>query len=804
MIIDNVCAEVSFGTVIFFVFLLFCFMNVQRTKAIKAMRYMMLSCIFWLGGDLCICMQVWPGTDFWYGISVSGLIMIPPFIYYFLFDVIGLKKEKLISVFFAISAIVGFSYVALGAAITVMKRMDALSGAAMLYAGSKPVYILVLLEAAFMLYITVLAHFQIGDRLYLRGRLAPLLFGSVCVLAGKLLDAATGGKYPYSSFGGLILALCVVHLLSQRHLFDISQRLLVGVVYMVAATFIIIPIWFISRNLMKFAELMKASKEVAFFLAGSGIIIWALSVIFLVFTLSKRMEKRQSEEEFEWLQQTQERMLSLLDVEELGQMVITAVSDLVKDAGVELVIRNNSFDNYFCISSKADLQPFMMTQCEMEKAYAMLEEEENAEAASVHYDDMLQGYLCLKADKKPKMSYMELECIQQLASHISICMKNIYIYQTRYQMTIHDELTGLYNRRYFKECLEKKWGNVKRGSLIYMDIDNFKLFNELYGENCGDEILKWCAKILMKVIVKPDVIFRMGSNEYIIYTGESEKNKLLLLAKEIQSSLLQDDAEKPKVLQPITMSIGIATCTNGETGFEKLLKQAERASFFAKEKGRNRIEVYGETDISREEKVKNISAYEQVSSTVNALTAAINARDSYTFAHSMHVSQYAVMLAKELGLDSNEIRIVKEAGLLHDIGKIGIPDHILQKEGKLTEKEYKVMKSHVAKSVEMIHFLPNMNYVIPAVISHHERYDGKGYPRGLKGEQIPLLGRILAVCDCYDAMTSKRSYKEAFSKEYAMEELRKNSGTQFDPDIADVFITLIPYIKDMDEVDKVG
>ena len=110
---------------------------------------------------------------------------------------------------------------------------------------------------------------------------------------------------------------------------------------------------------------------------------------------------------------------------------------------------------------------------------------------------------------------------------------------------------------------------------------------------------------------------------------------------------------------------------------------------------------------------------------------------------------------------------------------------------RLTNEEYEIMKSHVQKSIEMIHYLPNMNYVIPAVVSHHERYDGKGYPRGLKGEGIPLLGRILAVCDSFDAMISKRAYKEALSVEYAMGELEKNKGTQFDPKAADAFIELI-------------
>ena len=183
--------------------------------------------------------------------------------------------------------------------------------------------------------------------------------------------------------------------------------------------------------------------------------------------------------------------------------------------------------------------------------------------------------------------------------------------------------------------------------------------------------------------------------------------------------------------------------------------------------------------------------YEQIAPTIYALTAAIDAKDSYTFEHSCHVSDYAVLLAKKIGLEPNDIEIVKEAGLLHDIGKIGIPESILKKQGRLNDEEYEIMKTHVTNSIEMIHFLPNMNYVIPAVLSHHERYDGKGYPRGLKGEDIPLLGRILAVCDSFDAMTTKRTYKEAMSIDYAIGELERNKGTQFDPKLAETFIELL-------------
>ena len=157
----------------------------------------------------------------------------------------------------------------------------------------------------------------------------------------------------------------------------------------------------------------------------------------------------------------------------------------------------------------------------------------------------------------------------------------------------------------------------------------------------------------------------------------------------------------------------------------------------------------------------------------------------------MNVSKYAVILAEALGMNSNDIEIIRDAGLLHDIGKISIPERILQKTSKLTDEEYAIMKTHVENSTKMIRYLPDMDYVIPAVVGHHERYDGTGYPRGLAGQNIPYMARILTIADCFDAMTAKRPYKQALSVEYAVNELEKNSGTQFDPELVKKFVELI-------------
>ena len=218
------------------------------------------------------------------------------------------------------------------------------------------------------------------------------------------------------------------------------------------------------------------------------------------------------------------------------------------------------------------------------------------------------------------------------------------------------------------------------------------------------------------------------------------------------------------------------------------------ALYSAKSRGKNRIEVY---DPAARSKSPEQSGQERrkladnCAPTIYALTAAVDAKDHYTFSHSNNVAVYASQLAAAVPLDADHVEIVRQAGLLHDIGKIGIPEAILTKSGRLTAEEYDIMKQHVEGAIAMIKYLPSLDYVIPSVIGHHERWDGRGYPRGLAGEQIPVAARCLCIADSFDAMVSRRSYKEAMSVEDALEEIRRNLGTQFDPTLGQLFIRLV-------------
>ena len=241
----------------------------------------------------------------------------------------------------------------------------------------------------------------------------------------------------------------------------------------------------------------------------------------------------------------------------------------------------------------------------------------------------------------------------------------------------------------------------------------------------------------------------------------------------------------------ITITCGISVFPDISADSRELIHNVEQAVYFGKLDGKGHLIVYRKGLENRSQNPDIRTAYERVAPTIYALTAAIDAKDNFTFIHSMNVSKYAVMLAEALPMSDNDIEVVRIAGMLHDIGKISIPEHILKKTSGLTPEEYTIMKTHVENSIKMIRYLPNMDYVIPAVVAHHERYDGTGYPRGLKGTEIPLMGRILTIADCFDAMTARRPYKQERSIDYAAGELKKNSGTQFDPELVPVFLSLI-------------
>lgn len=358
-----------------------------------------------------------------------------------------------------------------------------------------------------------------------------------------------------------------------------------------------------------------------------------------------------------------------------------------------------------------------------------------------------------------------------------------------------DGLTGVYNHRFFHEVLRKKIVSYEKAnkpiSMIFMDIDYFKHYNDLYGHQKGDEVLKSIGTILKNSVRKDDIVARYGGEEFSIILPNTSEKDALGIAEHIRSKIEETyfEGEENQPNGKITVSIGVSVYPDKAKSDVELIKSADDALYRAKFFNKNRVESY--TSILDELKKDIEERHIDLVTSIKTLISVINAKDRYTYAHVERVVIYSKMLADKLGLDEEDKKRLIYGAYMHDIGKINIPKEVLNKRMPLTNEEWEMLKQHPLNGAQIIKHVESLRDISPLILHHHERYDGKGYPQNLKGEEIPFLARVLTVVDSFDAMTSNRPYNERKTYSEAIEELKLCSGTQFDPVITQVFINAI-------------
>jgi diguanylate cyclase (GGDEF)-like protein/PAS domain S-box-containing protein len=330
-------------------------------------------------------------------------------------------------------------------------------------------------------------------------------------------------------------------------------------------------------------------------------------------------------------------------------------------------------------------------------------------------------------------------------------------------LSFHDQLTGLYNRRFFEE--EFKRLDTERNlpiTLVMADVNGLKLTNDAFGHALGDRLLKRAAELMKKECRADDIIARIGGDEFVILLPKTNSEHAAIIVKRINETISRETVDS------ILLSISFGWETKQEITEEitAIFKKAEDNMY----------------------RRKLSESYSMRNKTIKMIMKTLYEKNQREQQHSARVSQLCEAIGTALDLsveDINELRIV---GLMHDIGKITLDDRILDKDGNLGDSEWFEIRRH---SETGYHILSSVNEFAPLaeyVLAHHERWDGKGYPKGLKGVEIPMEARIIAVADAYDAMTSDRPYRRALSKDAAAAEIEQNSGTQFDPDIVRVFL----------------
>lgn len=323
-------------------------------------------------------------------------------------------------------------------------------------------------------------------------------------------------------------------------------------------------------------------------------------------------------------------------------------------------------------------------------------------------------------------------------------------------LSYHDQLTGLYNRHFFEEELSRL--DVERNlpfTIAMVDVNGLKLTNDAFGHGAGDMLLKKVAEVLKKECRTDDIISRIGGDEFVILLPKTSRQDAELVVRRIHKAI--EHQGNANIV--ISISIGLETKESSDQEIKEIFAKAEDYMY------RNKI--------TESQSMRN--------QTIKVIMQTLNEANKREKLHSERVSKLCRKIGEAMELDDETLRELEMTGLMHDIGKIAINNDILNKPGKLTEIEYEEIKKHPEISYHILKSADVYTRLAEHVLSHHERWDGKGYPRGISGEEIPLPARIIAVADAYEAMTASRPYKRSFSHDEAIDELKRCAGTQFDP-----------------------
>ncbi|OPJ61263.1 HD domain-containing phosphohydrolase [Clostridium chromiireducens] len=364
-------------------------------------------------------------------------------------------------------------------------------------------------------------------------------------------------------------------------------------------------------------------------------------------------------------------------------------------------------------------------------------------------------------------SYCEIRMVKSGENHVLAVLRDITIRKKLEErleyLSYNDQLTGLYNRRFYDEELKRL--DVKKNyplTIVLGDVNGLKLINDSFGHVVGDELIKKSAQIIKNGCRSQDVVIRLGGDEFIILMPKTDTYEAEKIIKNINNLAKKEEIQN----LDISISFGYETKCHEEEMIQEIFTKAEDYMY----------------------KRKLFESSNMRGKTIDTIINTLNEKNKREEEHSVRVSELCELMGKNIGLPERKIQELENAGLLHDIGKIAIEESILNKPGMLTEDEYNEIKRHPEIGYRILSTVNEMSEIAKYVLSHHEMWNGKGYPKGIKGLDIPIESRIIAIVDAFDAMTSERSYRKALSEEFAIAELRRNSGIQFDPELVNVFI----------------
>jgi len=472
-------------------------------------------------------------------------------------------------------------------------------------------------------------------------------------------------------------------------------------------------------------------------------------------------------------------------------------------------------------------------------AKPVLPESAAAMGLPIFYADHLHGVLYVETLQPVEFSEEETLLLRTLADLVSGALHNALTFQKAQEQAITDGLTGVKTHRFFMEALSSEWKRSSRASrsfaLVLMDLDRFKFVNDFYGHLEGDLVLQRVGQILETNCRRSDVVARYGGDEFVILMPETSMEQARQLSSKLRGWIAADPLLREK---NISASFGIACYPLHGASPQELIQVADASMYLSKHQGGNTVSTADHVDPNEARRWKRdvLEAYlgvtlkrlfttgpeafeeiylrlrqftdslpcteiaqepppdgpralpQSILDTVTSLAYAIDAKDQYTQGHSQKVSAYAALLAEALGMSDLEVEEIRLGAVLHDVGKVGIPETILNKSGPLNLEEWDTMKTHVTFGGKLLEPLVPLARIREMVLHHHEFFDGSGYPEARAAENIPLGARIITIADSYDTITSDRSYKKGRTAEQALSELERCAGTQFDPRLIAAFV----------------
>lgn len=827
--IDIIILLIPLISFLCYLFILGILLTSSSNRISKSYTFYVLSMLIWSFGSFMMRTNLPPSVLFWNRVLCVGLILMPVLFYHFtiIYTETSARKNKLYFGYVCAGVLLLLNFlgrIIVSANVENYEIIYELGPAAIITATWSVGYLVLSL-------LNIILKVKVKEISF--NRVKYIILGIVLMIAGGVLNLSSElGKYPLDIVANTLNALFVAFSIYKYKFLEIKLIVRKGLAYslytLILTGIYIIAVFALQTLIIEKLNWINGSTFITTLILAvllalifhpvKGYIQKWIDKIFYKVTLDNQLLLKNFSKEIN----------NKLNLNELIYSLMNAVKTGLNSKEVYVILLNEKHENqyYFSENSIANLKEFrfsnshpiiqwfkdtkyILTMPEIDTMpqftslwsveKKLLKSMKTEFIAPITLRENLLG-LVLVAEKISEDSYSQekLDLLFTLLNNAAIVIENAKLYVLAKEQAITDGLTKLYNHRYFHEILEdlvdQHYNDIF--SVAILDVDLFKVYNDIYGHSAGDKALVGIANVIKSVCSEKDIIARYGGEEFAIIFPDVNEDESLAVVEKIRKAIESSTATQDNNFEIITISAGITTLHADSHSAEEIIQHADKAMYSAKKNGRNQCVKYSSINLNNN-KIENITAYEMEENirmahlhSIYALAATIDAKDHYTYGHSENVARYAVMLGKEAGFSKEKISIVKSAGLLHDIGKIGIPEYILSKQSRLTDEEYEIIKKHVDISVTIIKHIPSLTEVIPAILGHHEKFDGTGYPRGLKGENIPIEGICLCIVDAFDAMTTDRPYRKAYTIEEAIAELSKMANKQFDPVLTDKFIQL--------------